>query len=168
MACLPFCLCFCSFINTFSFHNLCLKLFLFRQKWLNTCWTCSPIQKIPSLHTMSSVLNVTRISVFLFYRIYCKCDISAYFPSKTWASYSEQKKQVLFTHCIHFQELMSIYWYCFFFILEENYVHVISLPAGQSRVRKRQEKGIHLFSKMPRLALVPPSFGWFQGILSRK
>jgi hypothetical protein len=44
---------------------------------------------------------------------------------------------------------------------------MISLGAGESRVRKRQKKGIHLFSKMSRPAFVPPLFSWYQGVLSR-
>jgi len=163
------CLSVCAFVPLlihFPFITYALS-FSYSKKWLNTCWTCSTIQKIPSLHNMSSVLNVARISVFHFYRIYCKCDISAYFPSKTSASYSEQKQKGLVTHCIHFQKHVSIYFYCYFIFVENN-AHVISLRAGQSLVRKRQEKGIHLFTKMSRPAVVPRLFSWHHGVLSRR
>lgn len=162
MAYMPFCLCFCSFINTFSFHNLCFKLFLFKQKWLNTCWTCSTIQKIPSLHTVCSVLNVTRISVFHFYRIYWKCDFSSLlsFQNVSKVFWAEITKLIYAPHTFlgtYVYLLLLLFYFC-----------------GKQRARdqptgwkipgsKAAGKGNSSLFQNVQTGSGPPLFSWYQG-----
>jgi hypothetical protein len=162
------CLYSCAFVpllKYFPFITFALR-FSYSKKLLTTCWPCSTVQKIPSIQTISSVLNVTRISMFPFYRIYSKSDFSTRFPSKTWTRYSEQNSQSIVTDRTEFQSSICLLLVLFHCCGKQR---MCGQPIGcairgsNSGIRKT----INLYSKRSKLALGSTLFSTHHGLLSR-